>query len=276
MENKPVITFIGAGNMASCLIGGLVADGYPPDKLWATDPSFDKLEQLQKAFNINVTHDNRKGSKEANIILFAVKPQQVHQITEELKDLFVSQDPLLLSIVTGIRSSSFVKWTNYTSLKVVRCMPNTPALLRCGTTGLWANDFVTPEERAAAESILRSVGVTLWLEAEAELDVVTAISGSGPAYFFFFMESILETARKMGLDEEQAQLLTVNTALGSARMALESGKHVKALRQQVTSPGGTTEQAIRVFEQEGLRNIVDAALTAAKDKAIAIANMLDD
>ncbi|MBA2655246.1 MAG: pyrroline-5-carboxylate reductase [Gammaproteobacteria bacterium] len=271
----PSIAFIGAGNMASSLIGGLIADRYPANKIWASNPKQDELSQLQECFEIHVTPDNREAANACDILVLAVKPSLLKSVILEISDILRERKPLIISIVTGIRSETIMKWAECNTLSIVRCMPNTPALLRCGTTGLCPNAYVSEEEQTTAESILRSVGVTVWFDDEQDLDVVTALSGSGPAYFFLVMEAMIETATALGLDPEQAQLLTVNTAIGAARMALESGKAVHVLREQVTSPGGTTEQAIGVLESGGIRDLFARALIAAKNKASEMSQLLE-
>lgn len=273
-SQKQSITFIGAGNMASSLIGGLLADGYPADKITACDPNKDKLRYLAEHLGIQTTPSNREGITDAEIIVLAVKPNELKAVMTDLQDLLQAQNSLVVSIVAGILAKNLAKWSNCQNLKVVRCMPNTPALLRCGTTGLWANGQTSEKERGTAESILRAVGITLWLEQEKDLDTVTAISGSGPAYFFLLMECMLNIAKEMGLTENQAQLLTVNTSLGAAKMALESGKSVHDLRMQVTSKGGTTEAAINVLESGEIRELMNKALRAAREKAEEIAHLL--
>lgn len=270
---KPIIAFIGAGNMASSLIGGLVANDYPTDRIFASNPHNDSLAALQDRFHIKVTKNNKEAARQADVIVFAVKPMVLKSVVEELKTILKEKRPLLISVVTGISAEAILRWAEEPTLSLVRCMPNTPALLRCGITGLFANKEVSSEQRAIAESILRSVGVTLWFQKEEELDSVTAVSGSGPAYFFLIMEAMLDSAKEMGLNAEQAELLTINTALGAARMALESGIDVRTLRQQVTSKGGTTEQAIKVLETGGIRELFSTALKAAKARAAEIAKL---
>jgi pyrroline-5-carboxylate reductase len=271
--HKPSIAFIGAGNMASSIIGGLIADNYDPAQIWATSP-VPELANLRKTFNINISQQNVVAAAKADILVFAVKPSILKTVVTELKEIIISHKPLLISLVTGARIATIVNWLENAKVGIVRCMPNTPALVRCGTTALYANLYVTEVQRIIAESIMRAVGVVLWVENEGDLDTVTAVSGSGPAYFFLMMEAMLQSARKMGLSYENAQLLTLNTALGAARMAIESQQDVEALRQQVTSPGGTTERAIRVFESGGIRSLFDEALQAARARAIEIAESL--
>lgn len=271
---KPTIAFIGAGNMAGSLIGGLIADRYPADKIIATNPIEDRLNFLKDTFQIITTKNNKGAVSQADVVVFAVKPTELKSVMSELREILNSKRPLIISIVTGITTTTMAKWCQ-SSPAIVRCMPNTPALLRSGTTGLFANKEVSEEQRTIAESILRAVGATLWFDQESDLDIVTAISGSGPAYFFYIMECMKDCAIKMGLSDDAAQILTVNTALGAARMALESDKEIGTLREQVTSKGGTTEQALKVFDQGGLRDLIEKALDAAHEKATQMANSID-
>lgn len=269
--SHPTIAFIGAGNMAGSLIGGLIADNYPAKHIFATNPLLERLDSLQKAFGIRTTPDNKEAVAQADVLVFAVKPSELQSVVSELSELLLHKKPLVISIVTGITCQTISEWAKCPDLGIVRTMPNTPALLRSGITGLYPNRFVDDEQRTIAESILRAVGITVWFFNENDLNIVTALSGSGPAYFFLFMEYIKDWAQKMGLTKEQAQLLTVNTALGAARMALESDKEIAELRHQVTSPGGTTEQAIKTFERGKLDDLVNQALNAAYDKAVELA-----
>lgn len=274
MDKKPIITFVGAGNMASSLIGGLIADHYDAKNLWGTNPALEKLEILQKCFAINVTSDNKEGVAEADIVVFSVKPAELQAVLKETAAIIRDKKPLLISVVTGIRLASMSKWLNNEAIPIVRTMPNTPCLVGCGATALFANEFVNDKQKDLAESILRSVGITLWMENEAELDTVTALSGSGPAYFFLMMEALQAGAVKLGLTQNAAKMLTIQTALGSARMALESNKELKELREQVTSKGGTTEQALKVLEKGAIRNLYYEALQAAKQRAEEMASLL--
>jgi pyrroline-5-carboxylate reductase len=272
----PVIAFIGAGNMASSIIGGLIANQYPPDKLWASNPDEQQLNFLKNTFAIHTTDDNCKAVLEANIVILAVKPQALFTVLSEIKPILQQRKPLLISIITGIKLETIAKWTGNDTLGIVRTMPNTPALLRCGISGLSANANVTSKQREMAESILRAVGMTIWFDQEEKLDAVTAISGSGPAYFFLIMEIMVNSAKEMGLSEQEAEALTINTALGAARLALESGKDVATLRRQVTSPGGTTQQAIEVLEAGNIHKLFNSALNAAKNKAHELSQLLDE
>ncbi|OGT61522.1 MAG: pyrroline-5-carboxylate reductase [Gammaproteobacteria bacterium RIFCSPHIGHO2_12_FULL_45_12] len=262
----PVIAVIGTGNMGSSLIGGLIDDGHPRGKIWAADPSKDKLAYLQKTFQIHTTEDNDMAVKAADAVILAIKPEIMPTVTQHLQAAIQSHGPLIISIAAGTREKSLQHWLGG-RVPIVRAMPNTPALIKCGATALFANQYVTPKQRNLAESILRAVGVVVWLDKESQLDTVTALSGSGPAYFFFMMEALQQSAEELGLPQDIARLLTLQTALGAARMAIESGLPLKALRQRVTSKGGTTEQGIAVLTQNDFTELFRKTLKAAKLRA---------
>ena len=209
----------------------------------------------------------------ADIVVLAVKPQVLAAVAQDLAPVVQEQQPLVISVAAGIRIEHLQHWLG-PDCAIVRTMPNTPAMLQAGATGLFASDRVSEEQRSLAESLMRAVGITVWVQHEGLIDAVTALSGSGPAYFFLIMEQMIRSARTLGLGEEEATLLTLQTALGAARMALESDDSPATLRARVTSPGGTTEQAIRVFEQEGLEQIVKQAMTAARDRSIELSSQL--
>ena len=270
----PVIAIIGAGNMGSSLIGGLIQNGHPSHQLWASDPSEEKLSDLKLRFNVNTTVDNRKAIESADIVVFAVKPQLLQTVATTVAPLIQANKPLVLSIAAGIRISSLQQWLG-SHVAIVRAMPNTPALIGCGATALYANHHVNHTQHNMAESILRSVGVVVWLADEQLMDAVTALSGSGPAYFFLMMEILQDVAEQLGLDNESARLLTMQTALGAARMAIESGKPLAELRRHVTSPGGTTEKALSVLEESNIRGVFKAALQAAKLRSEELAEVMD-
>lgn len=270
----PVIAMIGAGNMGSSLIGGLINTGHPCDRLWATDPSEEKLQQLQQAFQIHTTPDNIQAAQAADILVFAVKPQLFAQVAKALAAAVQSHKPLVISIAAGIRIHNIQEWLGG-NLAIVRAMPNTPALIGCGASALFANNYVNDEQRNLAESILRAVGVAVWLPDEKLMDTVTALSGSGPAYFFLMMEALQEAAEQQGLATDTARLLTLQTALGAARMAIESGKALDELRRNVTSPGGTTEKALSVLEENNVRDIFKKAIQAAKSRSEELAELMD-
>lgn len=268
------IAFIGAGNMASALIGGLIADGTAKDSIIASDPNTDQRSHLHDSYGICTVDNNAEAISDADVVVLAVKPQLLQQVCNELSSHLKDKHCLIVSIAAGIRCNTMSKWLS-SDLPIVRCMPNTPAMLQVGATGLYATDNVSNEQRDQAERILRAVGITLWVNEEADIDSVTAVSGSGPAYYFLMMEAMQAAAEKLGLPAETAKLLTLQTAIGAARMALESQDDPATLRQKVTSPGGTTEQAILSFEENGLRDIFEKAMTAARDRSISLSEQLD-
>lgn len=267
------IAFIGAGNMAGALIGGLLADGVPPDLLTATDPSTEKCQALRAAAGIRTLQDNRAAVREADIVVLAVKPQVLKVVAQELADDIGRRRPLVISIAAGVRCDSLQSWLGG-SAALVRTMPNTPAMIQSGATVLYATAGVSQQQREQAESLMRAVGLTQWVEDEDLMDTVTAVSGSGPAYYFLVMEAIESAARELGLSAETARLLTLQTALGAARMALESSEPPATLRARVTSPGGTTERAIGVLEDGGLRALFRHALKAARDRSVELSDDL--
>lgn len=260
------IAFIGAGNMAGSLIGGLIADGWNPARIRAADPDAGQRERLAARFGIATTPDNIQAIDDAEIIVLAVKPQAVEAVARELAPAIESKPVLVISIAAGIREQDLRRWLGH-GTAIVRSMPNTPALVLSGATALFANTAVSEEQRDAAESILRAVGLTIWIEDEDLMDAVTALSGSGPAYFFLFMEALQDAGRELGLPDETARLLTLQTAFGAAKMALESPDDAAALRRLVTSPGGTTERAIASFQENNFTAMVSKALAAAAERA---------
>ncbi len=267
------ICFIGAGNMSLSLMGGLLASGYPKDKILATDPSADRRQEVTQSLGIPCLESNTETAVQADIILLAVKPQQLEPVCKELADTVKAKGALVISIAAGVRTDDIAFWLGGKAA-IVRTMPNTPALIRSGATGLFATASVSDAQKDQAENILRAAGLTVWVPQESDLDIVTAISGSGPAYYFLFMEAMQAAGQKLGLDESTARLLTIQTAFGAAKMALESPDDCATLRQKVTSPNGTTEKAIQTFEQHDLRAIIEEAMTAAKDRAISLADEL--
>lgn len=269
------IGFIGGGNMASSLIGGLVSNDYPADKITVADLDADKLRYLNETFGVNTTLDSNSLVLQSDIVVLAVKPQHMQLVADSIAASAQQKKPVLVSIAAGIRIAALERWLGG-DLAVVRCMPNTPALVKTGATGLFANAQVGVEQKDQVESLMRAVGVAVWVAEEGDLDVVTALSGSGPAYFFMVMEALEAAAVEAGLDQKTAQLLTQETALGAAKMALESTESAAVLRQRVTSPGGTTERAIEVLEEQGLRAALQQALIAAKDRSIELSDELGD
>jgi len=271
--NTQQIAFIGGGNMANSLIGGLVSNGYPANKITVSDLDAEKLLFLSDAFGVNTTQDSDKLTLSADILVLAVKPQHMQVVVESLKESAQKKKPVLVSIAAGICVEALDTWIGG-NIPIVRCMPNTPALVKAGATGLYANAQVSKGQKDQVESLLRAVGVTVWVKTEGELDAVTALSGSGPAYFFLVMEALESAAIDAGLSQETAQLLTQETALGAAKMALASSETAGVLRQRVTSPGGTTERAIGVMTEQGLPDILHKAVLAARDRSVELSNEL--
>jgi len=265
------IGFIGCGNMGRSLIGGLIGNGYPPELLSGADPDPGQREQLSRLFNISVIADNNEAIRDAKVVVLAVKPQVIGESLLEVADTLKRQRPLLMSIAAGVHMATMNNCIG-DNLAIVRVMPNTPALIRAGAAGLYANEYVSLEQRELAEAIMRSVGIAVWLQEETKLDAVTALSGSGPAYFFLIMEVMEKAAIKLGLDDEQARLLTLETAFGAAKMAMESNIDPETLRQQVTSPGGTTEQALKVLLDGNIEQLFDSALRAANKRSVELAD----
>ncbi len=272
---QQTIGFIGAGNMAGSLIAGLWADGYDPKKIWASDPDSEKLDSLASRFGVNTTANNLTVVENAQVLVLAVKPQAMREVSLGLAATVQRCQPLVISLAAGVTEASIDRWLGGGN-DIVRCMPNTPALVKTGATALHGNDNISAEQRSRAEAVLRAVGVAVWVEREELLDAVTALSGSGPAYFFLFMEAMEEAALKLGLAPQTARLLTQQTALGAARLAIESDESPADLRRKVTSPGGTTERAIGSFEEGGLRTLVLDAMRAAENRAVELSRELGD
>jgi len=267
------ITFIGGGNMARSLIGGLIEDGFNPQHIHVADPEPQCLELLSELYPIHTHSNNLNAAEGCNILILAVKPQQLQTVVKQLAAEW-DKDRLLISIAAGIRLDDISRWLEQAETPIVRAMPNTPSLVQAGATALCANHAVSTAQHELAESILRSVGLALWVEDEAKIDAVTALSGSGPAYFFLVMEAMEVAAKELGLDDETARLLCIQTAFGSAKMALESDESTAVLRERVTSPGGTTERAIHELEDGGLRSLFENALVAAALRSRELANQL--
>ena len=265
------ICFIGCGNMGRSLIGGILANGHPGDLICAADPSQEQRDKARDLFGITTYTDNHQALADTDVIVLAVKPQKMAATVSDLAAALTAQQSLIISIAAGIRLSAISGWLGQ-ELPIIRAMPNTPALIQAGATALFANDQVTQTQRETAETIMRSVGTVVWVDHESLLDTVTALSGSGPAYFFLLMEIMEKAAIDMGLQPEQARLLTLETALGAAKMAMESDQDAGILRKQVTSPGGTTEAALAALEQGGIEELFRHALKAAQQRSVELAD----
>ena len=261
------IGFIGGGNMASSLMSGLIASGHSPQQIWVSDINQDTLRSLAANLKVNISESNDAVVNEVDVIVLAVKPQIMSSVAKGIAPLVQQRKALVISIAAGINQTTLSQWLG-SDTAIVRCMPNTPALVLTGATAMHANDKVSTVQRNLAETILRSVGIALWVQDENDLDAVTAVSGSGPAYYFLLMEAMEKAALELGLNETTARLLVQQTALGAAKIALESSESPELLRKRVTSPGGTTQQAIETFEQGGFTELVSKALHAARDRSI--------
>ena len=264
--NQTKLTFIGAGNMSRSLISGLIADGWDPGALRVADPDPEQLLWMQRFSGLQGFADNRSAIAGSQVVLLAVKPQIMHSVARDIAASVQQEQPLVISIAAGIRATDLLRWLG-AETALVRCMPNTPALVQSGATALYANKFVSAQQHDLAESVLRAVGLTLWVDDENMMDAVTALSGSGPAYFFLVIEALQNAATELGLTPETARLLALQTAFGAAKMALESKQDVSMLRQQVTSPGGTTEKALQALEEGNLRGLFRDALKSASDRS---------
>lgn len=265
------ITFIGGGNMAQALIGGLLSRGLPATRITVSDP-VEKVRELLKEKDVHVTEDNVAAIKDADIVVLAVKPQVLGTVLKPLNGLF--ENKLIISIVAGaeIRTISDLTGNN----RIVRVMPNTPALVQTGAHGMYANEEVGTKDRELATQVLAATGLTIWVSSEAQIDAVTAVSGSGPAYFFYMMESMIRAGKNMGLDEKVATALTLQTALGAAQMAITSSSAPSELRKNVTSPNGTTQAAIEVFDRAQISQNIQTALAAAQKRSQELAQELSD
>jgi len=262
MKDK-IIGFIGCGNMARSLIGGLIANGHPVTGCRASDPDAGQRRVAADQFHIEVFDNNPEVIAGADVVVLAVKPQVLPALLRQEAEPLLQQRPLLISVAAGVRIASILQSLGE-DLPVVRVMPNTPALIQAGAAALYATDRVSHNQRDQAEAIVRAVGLALWLKDEALMDTVTAVSGSGPAYYFLIMEIMEKTAVKLGLPVDTARLLTLETAFGAAKMALESEMNAGELRKQVTSPGGDLEE---LFEE---------AMAAAKRRSEELAEQLGD
>ena len=265
------ISFIGGGNMAQALIGGLISRGLPTTRITVSDP-VEQVRALLAEKEINVTDDNSAAIQDADIVVFAVKPQVLAQVLQPLKGLV--NDKLIISIVAGAEIATLASLLG--TARIVRVMPNTPALVQTGAHGLYAHEDVENSDRDLASQALASTGLTIWVNSEAQIDAVTAVSGSGPAYFFYMMESMIRAGKNLGLDEKVATALTLQTALGAAQMAITSSNTPAELRKNVTSPNGTTQAALEVFDRAQISQNIQAALAAAQKRSQELAQELSE
>ena len=265
MTSPSTIAFIGGGNMARSLIGGLIARGTAPADIRVSEPVDALRDALARDFGVSAGADNDEAVGRAGLWVLAVKPQVLRMVCEALAPLAQAQRPLVVSIAAGITATQLQRWLGG-GVAVVRAMPNTPAQLGAGVTGLFASTEVDANGRERAAKLLSSAGKTVWIESETLMDAVTAVSGSGPAYIFLLAEAMEAAALSEGLPAEAARTLVLETVLGAARMLTESGEDPAELRRRVTSPGGTTQAAIETFEAGGLRNLVASAIRNATER----------
>ncbi|MBZ0222397.1 MAG: pyrroline-5-carboxylate reductase [Dokdonella sp.] len=257
------IAFIGGGNMARSLIGALLHGGTPATSVRVGEPNEATRTALAQDFGIEVASGAGSAAREADVLVLAVKPQVMKLVCAEIADGVAARRPLVISIAAGIRLDQFERWLG-ADTPLVRAMPNTPALIGAGASGLVANARVSPTQREQAAAILGSAGRSVWIEREALMDSVTALSGSGPAYFFLLVEAMIDAAVEQGMPRDVATALAAQTCLGAGRMLVESGEAPGLLRERVTSPGGTTAAALDAFAAGDLRGLVARALDAAQ------------
>ena len=270
---NPLYAFIGGGNMGRALVGGLINSGHSLQQIRVADPEGGCRDHCAQHFGIEVFEHNSDAARGAEVVVLAVKPQQLRDVALELAGRAPS-DALYVSVAAGITIRHLGSWLGE-DRAIVRCMPNTPALVGCGAAGLIGNGQVSAEQHAIANRLLEAVGIAVWLDDESLMDAVTALSGSGPAYFFLLLELLEGAAVELGLPAPLARNLAIETARGAALLARESDDDPATLRKQVTSPGGTTERALAEFEAADLGAIVSRALRAARDRSIELARQVD-
>lgn len=266
------ICFIGGGNMAQALIGGLLSRGLPTTRITVSDP-VEQIRHILEEKNIQTTTDNVDAIKNADVVVLAVKPQVLATVLQPLKGLL--SDKLVISIIAGAEIQTISDLIGG-SQRIVRVMPNTPALVQTGAHGIYASEAVNAQDRELTSQILAATGLTIWVDNEAQIDAVTAVSGSGPAYFFYLMESMIRAGKNLGLDEKISTALTLQTALGAAQMAITSSNSPTELRKNVTSPNGTTQAALEVFDRAQISQNIQAALAAAQKRSQELAQELSD
>ena len=263
-------TFIGGGNMGQALIGGLISSGHPRSSISVLDKAAASRDACAQQFGVKVFERNTRAMNESHAIILAIKPKDVEEVCKDLHQHKLD-DTLIISIAAGITCAQLEKWLGHETA-IIRAMPNTPALIGLGITGMFANKNVNPLSKQLGTKILGAVGKTEWLEKEGEIDAVTAVSGSGPAYFFLFYELLEDAAAKLGLDTNLSRRLVLSTAKGAVELALSTDKSAAQLRAEVTSEGGTTEKALQSFTKNDLKNTITEALVAARDRSAELSN----
>ena len=275
MSTSPTISFIGAGNMASAIIGGMLDSGFQAGDIWVSAPDDNHLQTLRKRFGISVTTDNRYCAEQADMVVLAVKPQVMADVCRDIAPVVQNTRPLMVSIAAGLTADTLDEWLGG-GLPLVRVMPNTPSLVGKGAAGLYANSQVKDKQKKMVQSVFESIGTALWVDDENLLHAVTALSGSGPAYFFLMLEALEAAATEAGIEADTARKLAIQTMAGAAEMAGRSEHDPAQLKRNVMSPGGTTEQAIHTFEDGGLRELVQKAYGAAFTRSQEMSKELAD
>ncbi|GAA5524289.1 pyrroline-5-carboxylate reductase [Microbulbifer aestuariivivens] len=265
----------GAGNMAGAVIGGLVGSGYPAERIVATGRNKQKLAEFAARHGVEVSADNVAAVAGADVLVLSVKPQMMKALCQELAEAVSDRKPLVITLAAGIPLAAYQRWLGR-GVPIVRAMPNTPALVGAGATGLFAGEGVSAAQKHIAEQMAEAVGIALWVDEEAGIDQVIAVSGSGPAYYFQFMESMIDAAEKAGMSRADAERLTLQTALGAAKLAMASEVDVAQLKRNVMSPNGTTERAIQCFQSGGLPELVAQAMHDCAARAAEMARELDN
>lgn len=275
MSEAKMVFIGGAGNMAGAVIGGLVASGYPADRILATGRDEQKLADFAAKTGVQVGTDNGAAVAEADVLVLSVKPQMMKELCVSIAPQVAARKPLVVTLAAGIPLAAYRRWLG-AGVPIVRAMPNTPALVGTGVTGLYAGDGVTDAQRQVAEKMAEAVGIAIWVDEESGIDRVIAVSGSGPAYYFQFMESMIDAAEKAGMARADAERLTLQTALGAAKLAVASDVDVAQLKRNVMSPNGTTERAIVRFQNGGLPELVERAMSDCAARAAEMAKELDN
>lgn len=267
---KPSIAFIGVGNMASAIIGGMIEAGYPAEKIMGTSRTAEKREKYSAAFGIEMFADNNDVVAKADSVVLCVKPAQIQGVIEGFADQ-VRPDQIFLSVAAGVELAAIEKWLKQ-PVAVVRSMPNTPSQVGAGMSGLIANAHTSDEQKAWVSDVFASIGDSVWVDDEAHMHTVTALSGSAPAYFFRFLEAMIKSGQAQGLSEEACTRLASYTMLGAAKMVTELDEPISQLRKNITSPKGTTEQALLSFEASNIDKVVDDAMTACANRSKQLAS----
>lgn len=275
MTQAKMVFIGGAGNMAGAVIGGLVASGYPAERIVATGRNQQKLDEFAARTGVLVSTDNAAEVAECDVLVLSVKPQMMKALCEALAPIVSERAPLVITLAAGIPLAAYQRWLG-AGVPIVRAMPNTPALVGTGVTGLYAGEGVSEPQKQIATAMAEAVGIALWVEDESGIDQVIAVSGSGPAYYFQFMESMIDAAEKAGMDRTDAERLTLQTALGAAKLAVASDVDVAQLKRNVMSPNGTTERAVKRFQEGGLPQLVEQAMQDCAARAAEMARELDN